>query len=103
MQRVGTAGRKRLNKLLWLVISLTCLVLLVVVDQVTKVCFKNLYEESGKTTVIDGFFSFFYTENTGAAFSFLANVSWGQAFFIGLTVIALILFFIFYLYICRKN
>lgn len=101
MQRVGANRRS----LIWKVLPVILVVVFILVDQITKTYCKNLSENNGwqSTTVIDGFFSFFYTENTGAAFSFLANVSWGQAFFIGLTVIALILFFIFYLYICRKN
>ncbi len=50
---------------------------LVVLDQVTKnIIVKNfqLYEQKN---IINGFFSFYYTRNTGSAFSFLADKAWG--------------------------
>lgn len=98
MQGTGLARRKRINKFLILTFSLITMALLIVVDQVTKICFKNLYEESGRTTVIDGFFYFTYTVNTGAAWSFLAGKSWSQTFFKVLTVLAILIFiFIYYL------
>lgn len=48
--------------------------------------------------IIPDFFSIDNTRNTGAAFSFLADTSWGQMFFIVLSIIILIglcLYFIF--------
>lgn len=66
---------------------------LVFVDQITKIAFKNLYfATGGKTVVIEGFFYFTFTENSGSAFSFLADAWWGQIFFKILTVIALVVF-----------
>lgn len=66
---------------------------LVFIDQITKIAFKNLYfEKGGKTVVIEGFFYFTFTENSGSAFSFLSDVWWGQIFFKILTVIALAAF-----------
>ncbi len=101
MQRTGTNRRS----IIWGVLPIILLVVFVLIDQITKSYCKNLYENHGwtKTTFIDGFFYFYYTENTGAAFSFLSGVSWGQYFFTALTVVALVLFFIFYIYVCRKN
>ena len=94
MQRTRTARRKRLVSL---IVSLSLLVLLVVFDQFSKNYFEKLYRSNGNTSVIDGFFSFTYVVNKGAAWSFLADKSWGQTFFKILTIIALVLFVFFYI------
>lgn len=87
------------------VIFLSSLIALLLLDQILKTVFKNLYENTSwnETTIIQGFFSFKYTMNTGSAFSFLSDTTWGQTFFKVLTAVALVLFFIFYLYVSKKN
>ena len=99
MQRTGTARRKRITSL---VVSLSLLIVLVVLDQISKNFFENLYKRNGTTTVIDGFFSFTFVVNKGAAWSFLADKSWGQTFFKILTVISLALFIFFYIISYKK-
>ncbi|MBQ3596844.1 MAG: signal peptidase II [Clostridia bacterium] len=99
MQRTRTARRKRLVSL---IVSLSLLVLLVVFDQFSKNYFEKLYRSNGNTSVIDGFFSFTYVVNKGAAWSFLADKSWGQTFFKILTIIALVLFVFFYIVSYKK-
>ena len=66
-------------------------VLVVIVDQLTKLwIMKNfaLYEQQN---IIPGFFNLVYVTNTGAAFGFLAGgKSWlRQVFFIGVAIVAL--------------
>ena len=68
------------------------LILVIVLDQLTKfwvVQSFNLYES---LPVIPGFFNLTYLTNTGAAFGILAGhpTWWRQAFFIGVAVIALV-------------
>lgn len=77
---------------------------LILFDQITKtVCQYSYLNGWVSTPVINGFFSFTYTRNTGAAFSFLANTGWGQIFFMIITPMALVLFFVYYVYACKKN
>ena len=101
MQRNGI-NRKRI--IIEIVFSILAVVL-IVVDQVTKTVCKNNFKNNGwtSTTVIDGFLYFSYAFNTGAAWSFLAGVSWAQTFFKILTVVALAVFFVYYVFICKKN
>ncbi len=100
MQRTWS-NRRRL--IVFSVIALVILGATIFIDQWTKNYFKNLFLENGKTTVIDGFFYLTYTVNTGAAWSFLSDVSWGQLFFKILTSVAIILFVLFYVYALIKN
>ncbi|MBE7087492.1 MAG: signal peptidase II [Clostridiales bacterium] len=87
------------------VVSAVAIILLIVFDQITKIYFKTLYEggEWVKTTIIPNFFEFRYTVNTGAAWSFLAGVSWAQTFFKILTAVSLIAFFAFFVYALKKR
>ena len=78
MQGIRADGRKRI---VFDIICLAVLVLCVVLDRVTKVYFADKYAQSGTTTVIDNFFYLTFSENTGAAWSFLAGKSWAQVFF----------------------
>lgn len=50
---------------------------LVVLDQVTKNIIVKNFELYQQKNIIPGFFSFYYTRNTGSAFSFLADKAWG--------------------------
>lgn len=85
--------RARVNRGIVLIASYIILLgLLIFIDQITKIHYENKFNESGNTEVIKGFFYFTFTKNTGAAFSFLAKVSWGQAFFKVLTIVSLVVF-----------
>lgn len=73
---------------------------LFLIDQISKIIVQG-----GKVNVpvIKGFLSFRYVKNEGAAFSFLADKSWAQIFFIALTSVATIGFFIWYLLANKKK
>ena len=93
----------RLKKIILYVLPVLVLAVLITLDQVSKVYFKNLYYEKGSTDFIRGFIGFTYTVNTGAAWSFLADVSWAQTFFKCLTVVALVVFGFIYYYAVKKG
>ncbi len=101
MQGIRTDRRKVILNILPLVL----IILLVLLDQITKTHFKLLATTTNwkSDTIIKDFFYFNYETNSGAAWSFLADKSWGQLFFKILTGIALVLFFIFYVYACKKD
>jgi signal peptidase II len=61
-----------------------------ILDQITKVYINSSMKLYQSIPVIDNFFHITYLRNRGAAFSFLANVSWRLPFFIGITLIAAI-------------
>ena len=100
MQRTRT---DRLKKIIFHILPVGVLGVLIALDQVSKVYFKNLYLEKGSTDFIKGFIGFTYTVNTGAAWSFLANVSWAQTFFKILTAVALVIFVFLYYYAVKKG
>ena len=100
MQGTGTNRRKRV---IFIVVSLVVSALLILVDQGTKVYFKNRFYSQGTTEVIRNFFYFTYTVNRGASFSFLADKSWAQLFFKILTPISLSLFVFIYIYSVKHN
>ena len=85
------------------IIPIILLSVLIVLDQVSKNFYRELYLKSGQTTVIDGFFYLTYTVNTGAAWSFLSDVPWAQTFFKILTSVSLILFVLMYFYAFKRN
>ena len=70
---------------------------LIALDQVTKAFIVRTYALYTGEAFINNFFSFYYTQNTGSAFSFLADKSWGIYILSALsTILALIvLFFLF--------
>ena len=57
--------------------SFLFVMLLVIGDQVAKGSVVRNMALGEKKPVIDGFFYFHYVQNTGSAFSFLADTSWG--------------------------
>ncbi|MBR2870474.1 MAG: signal peptidase II [Clostridia bacterium] len=103
MQGTWLARRKRLNKWIIFAISIAILCLSVLFDQLTKIWFERLYIKNGTTTVIDGFFYFALTKNSGAGWGIFSDVSWGQLFFKILTPIALLLFILVFVWAFRKN
>lgn len=66
-------------------------VLVVIVDQLTKLWIMNNFALYEQQNIIPGFFNLVYVTNTGAAFGFLAGgKSWlRQVFFIGVAIVAL--------------
>lgn len=100
MQGIRLDRRKRI---IIEIASVLLLGILIAIDQITKFHFSTTLELHEEKTVIDGFFYFTHTINTGAAWSFLAGVSWSQLFFKILTGIALVAFVFFYVYAARKG
>jgi signal peptidase II len=71
--------RARPNALSWLGLS----ALVLVVDQATKAWVLSSLPEFQPIPVIDGFWNWYRTYNTGAAFSFLSDASgWQKYFFV---------------------
>ena len=76
--------RPRPDALAWLALSAVVLVL----DQWTKHWVLTSLPEYQAIPVIDGFWNWYRTYNTGAAFSFLADAGgWQHWFFVGLAVV----------------
>ena len=48
-------------------------ILLIMVDQASKLLITNYFEAGDSLTIINNFFRLFYIKNTGAAFGFLMN------------------------------
>ena len=75
--------RPRPNALSWLVVSAVVIVL----DQLTKAWVLASLPEYQRVTVIDGFWNWYRSYNTGAAFSFLSDAGgWQKYFFVTLAV-----------------
>lgn len=73
----------RSSALPWLALSL----LVIVLDQATKAWVLNSLPEYVAIPVIEGFWNWYRTYNTGAAFSFLSDAGgWQQYFFIALAL-----------------
>lgn len=66
------------------------LVLVVILDQLTKIWILRSFELYESREIIPGFFNLVYVTNTGAAFSMLAGVDspWRHYFFLGVGVVA---------------
>ena len=73
----------------WTIFSVIAIAGLVV-DQATKLYVDRVMALHQSIPVIDGLFSFTYLRNRGAAFSFLSDASWRLPFFIGITLIAVV-------------
>ncbi len=72
----------------------SCLLLLVIVlDQLTKIWVVNSFQLYESREIISGFFNFTYLTNKGAAFGFLAGVdgAWRHYFFLVLACVALVI------------
>lgn len=74
-------------------LSLFLVLLVIVVDQLTKIWIVKSFALYESITLIPGFFNFTYLTNKGAAFGFLAGVdsSWRHYFFLALATVALVL------------
>ncbi len=72
------------NALPWLVLS----VVVIALDQLTKYWVLTSLPEYTAIPVIEGFWNWYRTYNTGAAFSFLADAGgWQKWFFTGLAIV----------------
>ncbi len=102
MQRTWTDRRRKIT---FICIALSTFVLLLGLDQFTKLLFKGMNEKEGwtKTPVIEGFFYLRYVKNSGAAWGLFADKSWGQLFFKILTSVALVAFIVAYVFVCKKG
>lgn len=102
MQRTWTDRIKTISKYAIIVFAIA---LFIAFDQSTKTYIKNLSETTSwkDTDVIKDFFKITCVYNSGAAWSFLANKSWGQLFFKILTPIALVGFVVFFIYALKKK
>ena len=77
-----TASRR--NALPWLAVSLAVILL----DQLSKAWVLARLPEFEPVPVIDGFWNWFRTYNTGAAFSFLSDAGgWQKYLFVGLALV----------------
>ncbi len=79
------------------------LLALIAVDQITKYHFSHTLNLGDVKPVINDFFYFSYTINTGAAWSFLSDASWAQTFFKILTSIMLVIFVVMYISSIKKG
>ena len=79
--------------------------LVVVLDQLTKLWVVHSFELYQSLVIIPGFFSLTYLTNTGAAFGMLAGhpVWWRQLFFVGVALIALVAIFFLHRKIAAEN
>lgn len=101
MQRIRLNGIK--DTIFWVIIPIVSAILLIVLDQLTKIWFTELYQNNGNTIFIEGVLSFTYVENTGSAFGWLSNKDWAQVFFKIITVVSLFVFVALYLYAIMKR
>ncbi len=100
MQGTG-ANRRRI--IFGIIIPICVALSLVLIDQLTKVWFKNIYLANGKTNVIEGFFYFTFLENTGAMWGIFSSKEWAQTFFKIFTALALVAFAFFFYFAYKKN
>ena len=99
MQRVRVDRRR----IIFETLAIALLIVLIIIDQLTKLHFSTTLKMYERVPVIDGFFYFTYTTNTGGGFSLLANKPWAQTFFKILTSISLVLFVALYVYSSKKG
>lgn len=90
---------KKINKKIIMSLIWTAVVIfLTIADQVTKYLITSNFEYAEKKEVIPGFFYLHYVRNTGSAFSFLADQSWGIYFLSGFSIIVGLAIFVFMIY-----
>ena len=79
-------------------LSVGIAVIVVIVDQLTKLWIMSNFALHGQQSIIPGFFNLVYVTNTGAAFGFLAgnNSFLRQMFFVAVALIALIVIIVSY-------
>jgi signal peptidase II len=80
-------------------------VVVIIVDQLTKLWIMATFPLHGQQNIIPGFFNLVYVTNTGAAFGFLAgsNSMLRQVFFVAVAIMALIVIVISYGHMKRQG
>ena len=80
-------------------------VVVIIVDQFTKLWIMATFPLHGQQNIIPGFFNLVYVTNTGAAFGFLAgsNSMLRQVFFVAVAIMALIVIVISYGHLKRQG
>jgi signal peptidase II len=80
-------------------------VVVIIVDQFTKLWIMATFPLHGQQNIIPGFFNLVYVTNTGAAFGFLAgsNSMLRQVFFVAVAIMALIVIVISYGHMKRQG
>ncbi len=94
--------RANRRKITLIILSVILIGAFIGLDQISKSLIKNNYTEGDVHSVIDGFFYFVYTTNTGMAYGLLSGFSWALTFFKILTPIVCLVF-IFVLAYAVKN
>lgn len=69
--------------------------ILVALDQITKYYIVKTFALHTGEAFINNFFSFYYTQNTGSAFSFLADKPWGIYVLSGISTALAVAVFVF--------
>lgn len=85
------------KKMTMTVLLLFMSVILVVVDQLTKFMIVRTYAIHTGEALINNFFYFYHTQNTGSAFSFLADKTWGIYVLTGLSTLLAIIVFVYFI------
>ncbi len=91
--------RPRPNALIWLLLS----ALIIGLDQWSKAWVLSSLPEYTAVPVIDGFWNWYRTYNTGAAFSFLANAGGWQIWFFGVLAVGICSLLAFWLSRTPRN
>ncbi len=88
-----------------MLLSIFLVLLVVVLDQLTKIWVVNSFHLYESLEIIPGFFNLTYLTNKGAAFGFLAGVdaAWRHYFFLVLASIALVIIVIAWLRMHRDH
>ena len=105
MQRIRLNGRNK--RIIIIAISIVICCICVLLDQITKNHFENLFNANYLTAerknVVGEFFFFTLSANDGAGWSFLSGVSWAQTFFKIITIISIALMTFFFVYGVKNN
>lgn len=87
-----------------IIIAYVSAIVLIVIDQVTKYLVVQKLPLFGQKVVIKDFFSIYYCQNTGSAFSMFADKSWGIYFLMGVSfVLSLVIAYCIYKSLFIKN
>jgi len=97
---MSNKDNKNLAKILG---GLLAIVIFVIIDQITKHLIEGSFELNEKKSVIEGFFSLHYVRNTGSAFSFLADKSWGIYLLSGISLVFGLLLLYIMIFALKRN
>ncbi len=78
-------------------------VILVAADQIFKHMVVSKLPLYGQAVVIKDFFSFYYAQNTGSAFSLFADKPWGIYFLSGVSTVLGTVIFVLMIFACRHR